>query len=74
MSEVFAGEIEIILNYSIEGAQETIKISDKDIGKVLEFGSRKYIVSEIDLEGKSLLIEKRGPELGDAVKAQLTLP
>lgn len=74
MSEVFAGEIEIILNYSIESAQETIKISDKDIGKVLEFGSRKYIVSEIDLEGKSLLIEKRGPGLGDAVKAQLTLP
>ena len=73
-SEVFAGENEIILNYRLEGAEEKIVLSDKDTGKTIEFGSRKYLIKEIDTSGKSLLIEKRGPNLSDLRAEKLVLP
>jgi len=72
--EVFAGENEIILNYRLEGADEKIVFSDKEIGKTIEFGSRKYLIKEIDLSGKSLLIEKRGPNPNDLRTEKLVLP
>jgi len=73
-SEVFAGENEIILNYRLEGTEEKIVLSDKDIGKTIEFGSRKYLIKEIDLSGKSLLIQKRGPNPNDLLTEKLVLP
>ena len=73
-TEVFAGENEIILNYRLEGTEEKIVLSDKDIGKTVEFGSRKYLIKEIDLSGKSLLIEKRGPNPNDLSTEKLALP
>ncbi|MDC0157455.1 hypothetical protein OAK38_06820 [Verrucomicrobia bacterium] len=72
--EVFAGENEIILNYRLEGADEKIVLSDKEIGKTIEFGSRKYLIKEIDLSDKSLLIEKRGPSPNDIRTEKLVLP
>jgi hypothetical protein len=74
MAEVFAGENEISMSFRLDGASELIILSDKDVGKVLEFDSRKYLIKEIDLNGKSLLIEKRGPELNDLRTEKLILP
>ena len=74
MAEVFAGENEIRMSFRLDGASELIILSDKDVGKVLEFDSRKYLIKEIDLNGKSLLIEKRGPELNDLRTEKLILP
>jgi hypothetical protein len=61
MQEVFAGDNKIELSFNLDGPSEQIVLSDKDTGKVLEFGSRKYLIKEINVEEKSLLIEKRGP-------------
>ncbi len=61
MQEVFAGDNKIELSFNLDGPSEQIVLSDKDTGKVLEFGSRKYLIKEINAEEKSLLIEKRGP-------------
>jgi hypothetical protein len=74
MDEVFAGENEIRMSFRLDGASEPIILSDKDIGKVLEFGSRKYLVKEINSADKTLLIEKRGPEANDFRKETLALP
>ena len=74
MAEVFAGENEIRMSFRLDGASELIILSDKDIDKVLEFGSRKYLIKEIDSDEKSLLIEKRGPEPNDLRTEKLTLP
>jgi hypothetical protein len=74
MPEVFAGENEIRMKFSLNGLNEQIVLSDKDVGKVLEFNSRKYLIKEIDLNGKSLLIEKRGPEPNDFRAKTLILP
>ena len=74
MDEVFAGENEIRMSFRLDGASEAIILSDKDIGKVLEFGTRKYLVKEINASEKTLLIEKRGPEANDFRKETLALP
>jgi hypothetical protein len=74
MPEVFAGENEIRMSFRLDGANELIVFSDKDIGKTLEFGSRKYLVKEINSDDKSLLIEKRGPEANDFREETLALP
>ena len=73
-NEVFAGENEVELVYRLDGAEEKIVLSDQDVGKVLEFGSRKYLVKEIDPDGKSLLVEKRGPGPNDLRTEKLTHP
>jgi hypothetical protein len=74
MQEVFAGENEIEMKFSLDGPTEQILITDKDIGKVLEFGSRAYLVKEIDVDKKSLLIEKRASPQGSSRTETLTLP
>ena len=74
MQEVFAGENEIRMSFRLDGASEPIILFDKDVGKVLEFGSRKYLIKEINSDEKSLLIEKRGPEPNDLRTEKLTLP
>ena len=74
MQEVFAGENEIRMSFRLDGASEPIILSDKDVGKVLEFGTRKYLIKEINSDEKSLLIEKRGPEPNDLRTEKLTLP
>ena len=74
MPEVFAGENEIRMSFRLDGASELIVLSDKDIGKALEFGSRKYLIKEINADDKSLLVEKRGPETNDHRTEKLTLP
>ena len=74
MEEVFAGDNKIELSFSLDGPSEQIVLSDKDAGKVLEFGSRKYLVREINVEEKSLLIEKRGPPPNKPRTEKLSLP
>ena len=74
MQEVFAGENEIRMSFRLDGASEPIILSDKDVGKVLEFGTRKYLIKEINSDEKSLLIEKRGPEPNDLRTEKLALP
>ena len=74
MTEVFAGDNEIEMSFSLDGPSEQIVISDKDVGEVLEFGSRKYKILEINVEEKSLLIEKQGPLPNNLRKEKLSLP
>ena len=74
MQEVFAGENKIEMNFSLDGPSEQIVLSDKDVGKVLEFGSRKYVIKEINVEEKSLLIEKRGLPPSKPRTEKLSLP
>ena len=74
MPEVFAGENEIRMSFRLDGASELIVLSDKDIGKALEFGSRKYLIKEINSDEKSLLIEKHGPGSEDLLTKKLTMP
>ena len=62
------------MKFSLDGPTEQILITDKDIGKVLEFGSRAYLVKEIDVDKKSLLIEKRASPQGSSRTETLTLP
>lgn len=74
MQEVFAGENKIEMSFSLDGPSEQIVLSDKDAGKVLELGLRKYLIKEINIEEKSLLIEKRGPPPSPPRTEKLTLP
>jgi len=74
MQEVFAGDNEIEMSFSLDGPSEQIVLSDKDVGKVLEFGSRKYLIKEINVEEKSLLIEKRSPPPNNPRTEKLSLP
>lgn len=74
MKEVFAGQNEIRMRFRLDGLNEPMVFSDKDIGKVFEFGTRKYLVKEIDLKMKSLVIEKRGPEPKDLRVQKFTQP
>ena len=74
MQEVFAGENKIELTFSLDGPSEQIILTDKDVGKTLEFGSRKYLIREINVEEKSLLIEKRGPPPNSPRTEKLSLP
>mgnify|MGYP001156766232 CR=1 FL=1 len=74
MDEVFAGENEIRMSFRLDGASELITLADKDAGKVLEFGSRKYLIKEINSDEKSLVVEKHGPGPEDFRKETLTLP
>jgi len=74
MQEVFAGENKIELNFSLDGPSEQVYLTDKDIGKVLEFGVRKYLIKEIDVEEKSLLIEKQDSSPNKPRTEKLTLP
>jgi len=74
MTEVFAGENEIRMSFRLDGASELITLADKDAGKVLEFGSRKYLIKEINSDEKSLVVEKHGPGPEDFRKETLTLP
>ena len=74
MQEVFAGENKIELSFSLDGPSEQIILTDKDEGKTLEFGSRKYLIREINVEEKSLLIEKHGPPPNGPRTEKLSLP
>jgi hypothetical protein len=74
MQEVFAGDNKIEMSFSLDGPSEQIVLSDKDVGRVLEFGSRKYLIKEINVEEKSLLIEKRSPPPNNPRTEKLSLP
>ena len=74
MQEVFAGDNKIELSFSLDGPSEQVYLTDKDIGKVLEFGARKYSIKEIDVEEKSLLIEKQDSSPNKPRTEKLTLP
>jgi len=71
---VFAGDNKIELSFSLDGPSEQVYLTDKDIGKVLEFGARKYLIKEIDVEEKSLLIEKQDSSPNKPRTEKLTLP
>ena len=74
MQEVFAGENKIEMNFHLDGPSEQIILSDKDVGKVLQFGSRTYLIKEINIEEKILLIEKRGPPPNNPRTEKISLP
>ena len=74
MQEVFAGENKIELNFSLDGPSEQVYLTDKDLGKVLEFGTRKYLIKEINVDEKSLLIEKQASPPNKPRTVSLTLP
>ena len=74
MQEVFAGENKIELNFSLDGPSEQVYLTDKDLGKVLEFGTRKYLIKEINVDEKSLLIEKQASPPNTPRTISLTLP
>ena len=60
MKKVYSGNFNIQVKFNIDGLPtEEIKIAEGDIGKVFTFGSRNYQVLSIDIENKSLEVEKK---------------
>ena len=70
----FCGENKIELSFSLDGPSEQIILTDKDEGKTLEFGSRKYLIREINVEEKKLVDRKARPAERSGRTEKLSLP
>ena len=63
-----------MVRFNINGLPvEDVKISESDIGKVFTFGKRNYQVLSIDIENKSLEVEKKISGGNESTKQTLRL-
>jgi len=74
MQKVYSGKFQIMVRFNINGLPvEDVKISESDIGKVFTFGKRNYQVLSIDIENKSLEVEKKISGGNESTKQTLRL-